>query len=275
MKIMSILLAVLLGLSSSAPAQPKSSLMESELSAAAQSLEEASRELHQWRAQMEVTAAEVRQAEQQVAHSRGFVAPLLSQERLRKSRQKHHENSRRVKEARRYLSLLVERIDAWRNEITTQMDNRVAQLNKDLEEGSPPSEAENLQKRLESLRQRQQRWGQSLEKHLGPYETLFVAEPLQQEPEEPFADESLAPPPPIPGPPSPLHFQDGKGPKGWREGPGSADRMRGWLFLKRHQENLEQMQRRIDMLEQEVQRMKNDLQQLKSQQDSSSEVKDS
>lgn len=219
-------------------------------------IEQALASIQKTQKEWEAAAEEVQKAQQEMDQSSGFLAPILAQERQRKTRQRHHELSQKMKDERRNFGRLmhqvVQRIVQENAPIQQEIDSLEGQL-----AAATGSEAKTLSRRVKELQDRKQANQDLVEKHLGRFSQTIRQ--MRQQAEEEFR--MMSPPPAGEGPPF-FDLGPEMGPP-----PGEEDSpRRRWPFFDKFRERDEAIQQRIGALEKQVEELKARVQELENQQ---------
>lgn len=213
--------------------------------------------------QVNEAADEVRKAQADLSQSRGVLSPLLTQDRLRSARRKHHEASMLLKENRRHLFLTARELFEQVTAINQQLDQDLNQLEEEVL--SNPEQRETASRRKAAVQERRKRIAQEIESQLGEVapliqQAILSEESPMQEGGAPFPPFPGVPPPGFdprfPSPPSQEPGRNGRPPSGFSRGE--------FPSLQYHRRTMERMERRISELEQEVQTLRNRVEELES-----------
>ena len=220
------------------------------------SIEQSLASLQKTQEEWKAAAEEVQKAQQEMDQSTGFLAPILAQERQRKTRQRHHELSQKMKDERREFGRLMRQVIQRIVQENAPLQQEIDSLEEQLA-ASAGSDAKALSRRMKELQDRKQANQDLVEKHLGRFAQEIRQ--IRQQAEEEFR--MMPPPPGAEGPP----FFDpdlAMGPP-----PGDEDSpRRHWPFFDKFREWDEATQRRIEALEQQVEELKARVQELESRQ---------
>ncbi len=240
-----------------------SARLEQALDPAIRQLEETMPRIDAVEKQLGAAAEEVRRAERDMHASSGMLARVMALDRLRESRQTHHRLSRQLKESRQQLSQALRDLAQRAAQVSREMEEQVASATAGAVAASS-EQAEQLKQLGDEMRKRQEIVLDQLEKRLERFAPLLRRE---MEPDFGFSPDRPGrfppgPPPPPGVEPSGTPSLDNQFRPGWQGREDRQGRRGGWLFLQRHQQKMEAMERKIETLQQQVDELQKRLQQL-------------